>query len=83
VVIHNQIDVMSFADEIVVMEDGLLQQLGTSEELFSCSQNDFVGHFIGSLLMIMTKLEPCQRELATEALSLTHQSYTESSNLLY
>ncbi len=80
---HDQSDVMSFANEIVLMEDGLLQQLGTSEELFSCPQNDFIGYFIGSLLMIMTKLEPRQRELATDALSLTHQSSTESSNLLY
>ena len=82
-VTHDQSEAMSFADEIVVMKDGLLQQSGTPEELFSRPQNDFVGYFIGSPPMNMINLEARQGVLATDALSLTHQAPTESSNLLY
>jgi len=70
-VTHDQSEAMSFADEIVVMKDGLVQQSGTPEELFSQPQNDFVGYFIGSPPMNMITLEPNLGSLCTEALNLT------------
>ena len=82
-VTHDQSEAMSFADEIVVMKDGLLQQSGTPEELFSRPQNDFVGYFIGSPPMNMINLEVRQGTLATDALSLTQPSPSESNALLY
>ena len=82
-VTHDQSEAMSFADEIVVMKDGLLQQSGTPEELFSRPQNDFVGYFIGSPPMNMINLDVRQGTLATDALSLTQPSPSESNALLY
>ena len=70
-VTHDQSEAMSFADEIVVMKDGLLQQSGTPAELFSRPQNDFVGYFIGSPPMNMITLEPRDGALGTAALDLT------------
>lgn len=70
-VTHDQSEAMSFADEIVVMKDGVLQQSGAPAELFSRPQNDFVGYFIGSPPMNMLPLEIRDGALGTEALNLT------------
>jgi glycerol transport system ATP-binding protein len=82
-VTHDQSEAMSFADEIVVMKDGLLQQSGTPEELFSRPQNDFVGYFIGSPPMNMINLEVREGLLSTGALSLTQQPPTDSTAAIY
>lgn len=47
-VTHDQNEAMSFADEILVMKDGLVVQRGTPEELFERPANTHVGTFIGS-----------------------------------
>lgn len=47
-VTHDQSEAMSFADEVVVMKDGRVQQSGSPEQLFARPQNEFVGYFIGS-----------------------------------
>lgn len=47
-VTHDQAEAMSFADVVVVMKDGRVQQAGPPEELFARPQNEFVGYFIGS-----------------------------------
>lgn len=47
-VTHDQIEAMTLADRIVVLEDGVIQQVGTPTELYEQPQNTFVGGFIGS-----------------------------------
>ncbi|MCZ4257812.1 ABC transporter ATP-binding protein [Sulfitobacter sp. G21635-S1] len=47
-VTHDQSEAMSFADEVVVMKDGEVQQSGPPEDLFARPANAFVGYFIGS-----------------------------------
>ena len=47
-VTHDQIEAMTMADRIVVMHDGLIEQIGTPLELFDRPQNLFVAQFIGS-----------------------------------
>lgn len=47
-VTHDQAEAMSFADEVVVMKDGRVQQSGSPEQLFKRPDNEFVGYFIGS-----------------------------------
>lgn len=47
-VTHDQSEAMSFADEVIVMQDGRVQQAGTPEALFARPSNAFVGYFIGS-----------------------------------
>ncbi len=47
-VTHDQTEALTFADKIVVMEQGKVLQAGTSEELFERPEHIFVGHFIGS-----------------------------------
>jgi multiple sugar transport system ATP-binding protein len=47
-VTHDQVEAMTMGDRIAVMRKGVLQQLGTPEELYSAPANLFVAEFIGS-----------------------------------
>jgi multiple sugar transport system ATP-binding protein len=50
-VTHDQIEAMTLADRIVVMHDGIIEQMGTPLELFDAPGNLFVAQFIGSPAM--------------------------------
>ncbi|MFL5018139.1 MAG: ABC transporter ATP-binding protein [Rhizobium sp.] len=54
-VTHDQIEAMTMADKIVVMHDGVVEQIGTPLELYDKPANLFVGGFIGSPAMNMIK----------------------------
>ena len=47
-VTHDQIEAMTMADKIVVMHDGIVEQIGTPLELYDQPGNRFVAGFIGS-----------------------------------
>ena len=47
-VTHDQIEAMTLGDRIVVMKDGVIQQVGTPTEVFDHPSNLFVAGFIGS-----------------------------------
>ncbi len=50
-VTHDQLEAMSLADLLVVMRDGLIEQIGAPYEVFSNPVNRFVAGFIGSPAM--------------------------------
>jgi multiple sugar transport system ATP-binding protein len=50
-VTHDQIEAMTMADRIVVMHDGLVEQIGSPLELYDHPANTFVAGFIGSPAM--------------------------------
>ncbi|MCB2116285.1 MAG: ABC transporter ATP-binding protein [Rhodobacteraceae bacterium] len=47
-VTHDQTEALTFADQVVVMQDGEVVQIGTPVDLFDRPAHTFVGHFIGS-----------------------------------
>ena len=47
-VTHDQTEALTFADQVVVMNEGTVVQAGTPVELFERPRHTFVGHFIGS-----------------------------------
>ncbi len=47
-VTHDQIEALTFADQVVVMTRGRAVQVGSASELFERPSHTFVGHFIGS-----------------------------------
>ncbi|HLY93500.1 MAG TPA: ATP-binding cassette domain-containing protein [Gaiellaceae bacterium] len=47
-VTHDQVEAMTMGDRIAVMSTGVLQQIGTPEELYTRPANTFVAKFIGS-----------------------------------
>jgi sn-glycerol 3-phosphate transport system ATP-binding protein len=50
-VTHDQVEAMTMGDRIAVMSAGVLQQIGTPEELYTRPRNLFVAGFIGSPAM--------------------------------
>jgi multiple sugar transport system ATP-binding protein len=50
-VTHDQVEAMSLADRIVVMNEGVLQQVGTPTDVYLYPANLFVAQFIGSPVM--------------------------------
>ena len=54
-VTHDQIEAMTMADKIVVMHDGLVEQIGAPLELYDRPDNLFVAGFIGSPAMNFLK----------------------------
>jgi multiple sugar transport system ATP-binding protein len=68
-VTHDQIEAMTMADKIVVMNDGRVEQIGAPLELYDRPNNRFVAGFIGSPAMnfISGRLAGAQGSLAFEA----------------
>jgi glycerol transport system ATP-binding protein len=56
-VTHDQTEALTFADQVVVMQEGEVVQIGTPVELFERPTHTFVGHFIGSPGM---NILPCE-----------------------
>ncbi len=50
-VTHDQTEAMTMASRIVVMKDGLVQQVGAPKDIYDYPENIFVGGFIGSPAM--------------------------------
>jgi len=65
-VTHDQIEAMTMADKIVVMHDGIVEQMGAPLELYDRPANLFVAAFIGSPSMNLLKGTITEQGFATE-----------------
>jgi multiple sugar transport system ATP-binding protein len=54
-VTHDQVEAMSLADRIAIMNEGVLQQVGTPSDVYSHPANLFVAQFVGSPVMNVSK----------------------------
>jgi ABC-type sugar transport system ATPase subunit len=68
-VTHDQIEAMTLADRIVVLRDGLVEQVGTPTELYDKPANVFVAGFIGSPRMNFLKAGIAARDGARVTLA--------------
>jgi multiple sugar transport system ATP-binding protein len=50
-VTHDQLEALAMSDRIIVMNDGVLQQIGTPEEVYDTPENLFVAGFVGEPAM--------------------------------
>ena len=50
-VTHDQVEAMTLADRVVVMKEGIIQQVGSPTEIYDNPANAFVASFIGSPAM--------------------------------
>ncbi|PRD55449.1 ABC transporter ATP-binding protein [Phyllobacterium myrsinacearum] len=66
-VTHDQVEAMTMADRIVVMHDGVIQQVGTPLELYDHPANLFVAGFIGSPGMNFLPAVVNRRDVKVEA----------------
>jgi ABC-type sugar transport system ATPase subunit len=62
-VTHDQVEAMTMGDRIAVMNHGVLEQVGTPEELYERPANRFVAGFIGSPAMSFIEAEDVARVL--------------------
>jgi multiple sugar transport system ATP-binding protein len=56
-VTHDQVEAMTLGDRVVVMKDGLIQQVGEPLELYNAPANKYVAGFIGSPAMNFTTVQ--------------------------
>ena len=63
-VTHDQVEAMTLADRVVVMNDGVIEQVGTPQELYHHPATRFVAGFIGSPAM---NFLPCRVRMARAA----------------
>jgi ABC-type sugar transport system ATPase subunit len=47
-VTHDQVEALALADQLVVMREGRVEQVGAPEEVFDCPQTEFVAAFVGN-----------------------------------
>src|SRR6476660_1161616 len=57
-VTHDQIEAMTMADRIVVLQAGVIQQVGTPDNVYGHPANQFVAGFIGSPTMNFFTIQP-------------------------
>ncbi len=74
-VTHDQIEAMSMADTIVLMEKGVIQQIGTPEEMYNDPVNVFTARFIGTPPMNILDLhkDGCQLGFRPEKIKLSYE----------
>jgi multiple sugar transport system ATP-binding protein len=70
-VTHDQIEAMSMGDKVVIMNKGLLQQMGTPQEIYNDPKNLFVAKFIGSPGMNFINCIPLKNESGKVYLKIT------------
>jgi len=76
-VTHDQLEAITMADRVAVMNLGVLQQHGTPQELFGQPNNVFVARFIGEPSM---NLLPCKMEAAGDQIHLVGEGMHVSLN---
>jgi multiple sugar transport system ATP-binding protein len=66
-VTHDQVEAMTLADRVVVLRDGVIEQVGTPLELYDQPANQFVAEFIGTPQMNVLPLRQLPALVAQQA----------------
>jgi len=69
-VTHDQVEAMTLGDRIAVMRDGIVQQLGTPDDIYSRPATRYVAEFIGSPAMNMVGSERAADGLSAKGVEL-------------
>ncbi len=78
-VTHDQVEAMTMANKIVVLQAGVIEQVGSPLELYHRPQNEFVAGFIGSPKMNLLKgAEAAKHDAATIGIRPEHISVSAS-----
>ena len=76
-VTHDQIEAMTLADRVVVMNKGIVQQVGTPTEIYDRPANVFVASFIGSPAMNLVSGHLSNGNFSSENIALSGISYAD------
>jgi len=78
-VTHDQVEAMTMADKIVVLQAGVIEQVGSPLELYRTPRNTFVAGFIGSPKMnLITGDEAAKHDATTIGIRPEHIDVVES-----
>jgi len=77
-VTHDQIEAMTLADRVVVMNKGVVQQVGTPMEIYDRPANTFVAGFIGSPAMNLVSGEVREGVFTSEGIRIEGLPHTAS-----
>ena len=80
-VTHDQIEAMTLADRVVVMNEGVVQQVGTPTEIYDNPANTFVAGFIGSPAMNLIEGILENGTFTAESVSISGLSPQHSGNI--
>ena len=71
-VTHDQIEALTFADEVVVMKDGRVLQMAAPAQLFEQPEHTFVGYFIGSpgMNLVPAEVDGASARVAGQTIAL-------------
>ncbi len=82
-VTHDQVEAMTLADRIVVLNQGEIEQIGTPTQVYHQPASTFVASFIGSPAMnfISARLENGNLEVAGQQFHLPQYAHIDSDNM--
>lgn len=83
-VTHDQVEAMTLADRIVVLNQGKIEQVGTPKEVYHQPASQFVASFIGSPAMnfIPATIENGYLEMGKQQIYLSEYSYLEQQDIV-
>ena len=80
-VTHDQSEAMNMSDRIVVMNSGVIEQIGSPKDIYTNPQSVFVANFIGQVNILNCHVVKNDRE-TTELSYQSNKILTRSSNKL-
>lgn len=81
-VTHDQIEAMTLADRVAVMEKGVIRQLGTPKEIYDDPQNLFVAGFIGSPAMNLIEGKIEKQHFINDIMRLPAPGYIKEKKIV-
>ena len=82
-VTHDQIEAMTLADRIAIMNKGKIQQLGTPDEIYNNPANMFVAGFIGSTPMNLIKGSVFKGVFTGPGVKISGLKYADHTNVVF
>ena len=83
-VTHDQVEAMTMADRIVVMNSGRIEQIGTPKEVYDAPNSVFVAHFIGCSNVLQARhLDGRAVEVSGHTLEIGSGEFTGRGNPMY
>lgn len=81
-VTHDQIEAMTLADRVVVMNEGMVQQVGTPVDIYDKPQNTFVAGFIGSPAMNLIEGQLDNGQFVADGVTINGLSNSHSGKVM-
>jgi ABC-type Fe3+/spermidine/putrescine transport system ATPase subunit len=68
-VTHDQYEAMSISDRLLVLHDGVIQQIGSPTEIYEEPENEFIASFVGYVNFLEGTIDTIDKEACTLAVS--------------